>query len=182
MSGGTLMKQLSLRTYVRGQCVSLNKVMFLKAASRLEPSPQSPPEALTPPLSPSPWPRRPVSGQQLPPLSPCPPPAHPRLRSPLALPGLPAQLVSVSCSLPPPPAGLSPVSAACSAQPSAVLCRQDLGQGPSEPPWAPSCSEAAVGSVTPHSLAACSCCPLPTAWFCGGWGTAHSGPPARHPA
>ena len=43
------MEQLSLRTYVREQCVFLSKVMFLKAASRLEASPEFPPEATSPP-------------------------------------------------------------------------------------------------------------------------------------
>lgn len=42
------MEQLSLRTYVRGQCMFLSKVMFLKAASGLEVSPELPPEAPSP--------------------------------------------------------------------------------------------------------------------------------------
>ena len=123
------MKQLSLRTYVRGQCVFLNKVMFLKVASRLEASPELPPEALTPPLSPSPWPRRPFSEQWPPPLSPSP------LPMPLssALPPGSSQAPSSACPhvLLPAAASCGPVPRVCRllAQPSAVLCRRDLVRG-----------------------------------------------------
>lgn len=116
-----------------------------------------------------------MSEQRPPPLSRPRCPCLSRLCSPPALPGLQLSLslcpASCRCLLRACPSCL----AACSAQPSAVLCRQDLGQGPSEPPRAPSCSETALGPGTLRGSAACPCCPLPTAWFCSGRGTAHSG-------
>ena len=151
--------------------------LFLKAASRLEALPELPPEALMPP-------RRPTSEQCPPPVT-RPVPHRPRLpclRCPPGSPPAPSSasarvLVPASASrlvLSVPPAALSPMSGRLLRPAVSRPVKTRSGSGAVQATLAPSRSEAAIGPVTPHGLAARSLCPLPTARF-GGWGMVHSG-------